>query len=56
MIQTKQTDFTDVQLHVEFATPSGRKGDGQGRGNSGVYLLGLFEIQVLDINNNLTYP
>ena len=56
MIQTKQTDFTDFQLHVEFATPSEVKGDGQGRGNSGVYLLGLFEIQVLDSYKNPTYP
>jgi hypothetical protein len=56
MIRTKQDDFTDFQLHVEFATPTEVKGDGQGRGNSGVYLLGLFEIQVLDSYNNPTYP
>jgi hypothetical protein len=48
--------FGDVQLHVEFATPSEVKGDGQGRGNSGVYLAGRFEIQVLDSFNNPTYP
>jgi len=56
MIRTKEDDFTDLQLHVEFATPSVVKGDGQGRGNSGVYLLGLFEIQVLDSYKNPTYP
>jgi hypothetical protein len=55
MIRTK-AEFTDFQLHVEFATPSNVKGDGQGRGNSGVYLLGAFEIQVLDSYKNPTYP
>ena len=55
MLRTKQT-FTDVQLHVEFATPSEVKGDSQGRGNSGVFLLGHFEIQVLDSYRNITYP
>jgi 3-keto-disaccharide hydrolase len=55
MLQTKQ-EFTDFQLHVEFATPDLVKGDGQGRGNSGVILLGAFEIQVLDSYQNQTYP
>jgi hypothetical protein len=41
---------------VEFATPSVVKGSDQGRGNSGVILLGRFEIQVLDSYENLTYP
>jgi hypothetical protein len=54
-IETKAS-FGDVQLHVEFATPSQVRGDGQGRGNSGVYLAGNFEIQVLDSYNNPTYP
>ena len=54
-LRTKAT-FTDFQLHVEFATPSEVKGDSQGRGNSGVFLLGLFEIQVLDSYRNPTYP
>ena len=48
--------FSDFQLHVEFATPSEVKGDSQGRGNSGVFLLGKFEIQVLDSYRNPTYP
>lgn len=56
MIRTKQDDFTDYQLHVEFATPSDVKGDSQGRGNSGVFLNGVFEIQVLDSYTNKTYP
>ena len=55
MLQTKQ-QFTDFQLHVEFATPVEVKGDSQQRGNSGVFLLGKFEIQVLDSFQNLTYP
>lgn len=54
-IQTRQ-EFGSCQLHVEFATPSTVKGDGQGRGNSGVFLQGEYEVQVLDSYNNLTYP
>ncbi|HJZ76755.1 MAG TPA: DUF1080 domain-containing protein [Vicinamibacterales bacterium] len=55
LLRTKAT-FTDFQLHVEFATPSDVKGNSQERGNSGVFLLGLFEIQVLDSYRNPTYP
>ena len=47
--------FGDCQVHVEWATPSEVKGDGQGRGNSGVFLMGTYEIQVLDSWENLTY-
>ena len=54
MLRTK-AEFADVQLHVEFATPSTVQGDSQGRGNSGVYLMGAFEIQVLDSWQNPTY-
>ena len=54
-IMTKE-EFGDCQLHVEWATPSEVKGDSQGRGNSGVYLQGRYEIQVLDSYNNKTYP
>ncbi len=46
-IRTKQ-EFGDCQLHLEFATPSKVEGTGQGRGNSGVFLMGNYEIQVLD--------
>ena len=49
-------EFGDCQLHVEWASPSVVKGDGQARGNSGVYLMGRYEIQVLDCYNNKTYP
>ncbi len=48
-------EFGDCQLHVEWAAPGIVKGDGQGRGNSGVYLQGRYEIQVLDSHNNKTY-
>lgn len=52
---TKDEFGPDVQVHVEFATPP-PVGDGQGRGNSGVFLFGRYEIQVLDSYNNPTYP
>ena len=45
MVSTKQV-FGSIQLHVEFATPSEVKGEGQGRGNSGVF-YGPYEVQVL---------
>ncbi len=54
-IQTKE-HFGDCQLHLEFAAPEVVKGDSQGRGNSGVFLMGLYEIQVLDCFDNPTYP
>jgi hypothetical protein len=54
MLRTKDV-FGDVQLHVEFATPSQVKGDSQERGNSGVFLAGVFEIQVLDSFDNVSY-
>ena len=53
---TSKAKFGDCQLHVEFAAPTVVKGDSQGRGNSGVFLLGLYEIQVLDCYQNPTYP
>jgi len=48
-------EFGDFQLHLEFAAPAEAKGEGQGRGNSGVYLHGIYEVQVLDSYNNETY-
>ncbi|MDO4630028.1 MAG: DUF1080 domain-containing protein [Planctomycetia bacterium] len=53
MVTSKQA-FGSVQLHVEFATPSEVKGEGQGRGNSGVF-WGPYEVQVLDSYINKTY-
>jgi hypothetical protein len=47
--------FGDVQLHLEWATPSVVKGEGQERGNSGVFLMERYEIQVLDSYDNKTY-
>jgi hypothetical protein len=47
--------FGDCQLHVEWASPSEVKGESQGRGNSGVFLMGIYEVQVLDNYNNKTY-
>ncbi len=48
--------FGSCKLHIEFATPSVPEGSGQGRGNSGVFLMGQYEIQVLDSYENTTYP
>jgi hypothetical protein len=53
-IHTK-TPFGDCQLHVEFSEPVPPKGESQERGNSGVFLMGLYEIQVLDSYENKTY-
>ena len=55
VIRTKD-EFSDFQLHLEFATPEKVVGDGQGRGNNGVNIFGRYEIQVLDSYNNKTYP
>lgn len=48
--------FADVQLHVEFMSPAAATGEGQNRGNSGVFLMGRYEVQVLDSWRNDTYP
>ena len=53
-IQTRE-HFGNAQFHIEWATPEVVKGDSQGRGNSGVFLMGLYEIQVLDSYDNPTY-
>lgn len=47
--------FGDCQLHVEWASPAKVEGKSQGRGNSGVFLMGLYEVQVLDSFENRTY-
>lgn len=54
-IQTKQ-EFGSCRLHIEWASPSKVQGSGQGRGNSGVFLQGVYEIQILDSYQNSTYP
>ncbi len=48
--------FGDIQLHLEFRTPAKIEGDGQGRGNSGVFFQGRYEVQILDNYENKTYP
>lgn len=53
-IKTKRV-FNDFQLHIEWRTPAEVVGESQGRGNSGVFLQGIYEIQVLDNYNNRTY-
>jgi len=47
--------FGDVQLHVEWMAPTPAEGEGQERGNSGVYLQSTYEVQVLDSYDNPTY-
>ena len=55
-IRTRQ-DFCDIQLHVEWRSPTQTDGfDGQNRGNSGIFLQELYELQVLDSHDNATYP
>ena len=53
-IRTRQA-FRDVQLHLEWRTPIAIAGESQGRGNSGVFLMERYEVQVLDSWNNRTY-
>ncbi|HMA42720.1 MAG TPA: DUF1080 domain-containing protein [Gemmatimonadales bacterium] len=54
-IHTRQ-GFGDCQLHVEWMAPAPPHGEGQERGNSGVYLMSRYEVQVLDSYDNTTYP
>jgi len=53
-IVSKQ-EFGDCQIHLEWSAPKPPKGSGQGRGNSGLFLMGKYEIQILDSYNNETY-
>lgn len=53
-IRTKQ-GFGDCQLHIEWRTPAEPKGEGQARGNSGIFFMGKYELQILDSYNNPTY-
>jgi hypothetical protein len=53
-IRTKEK-FGDCQLHIEWRTPAGIKGEGQDRGNSGIFLMEKYELQVLDNFTNVTY-
>ncbi len=53
-IETKQ-HFGSIQLHIEWKSPAEIRREGQNRGNSGIFLSGLYEVQVLDNNDNDTY-
>ncbi len=53
-LSTKDS-YGDCQFHIEWATPAEVKGEGQGRGNSGVYFQGRYEVQILDSFTNKTY-
>jgi hypothetical protein len=52
---TTKEKFGDCQIHIEWSSPIEVKGDGQGRGNSGVFMMGIYEMQVLDSYDNKTY-
>lgn len=52
---TTKEEFGDCQLHVEWSAPTPAVGSSQGRGNSGIFLMGRYELQVLDSFDNLTY-
>lgn len=54
-IKTKKT-FGDCQLHIEWRSPAAVESEGQGRGNSGVFFMERYELQVLDSYQNTTYP
>lgn len=54
IIKTKQK-FGDFQLHIEWRTPAEVKGDGQDRGNSGIFIMERYELQVLDSYESVTY-
>ncbi|MEY4243496.1 MAG: hypothetical protein RLZZ245_1081 [Verrucomicrobiota bacterium] len=54
-IQSKQS-FGAIQMHFEWRLPAGRRVEGQTGGNSGVFLMGMYEVQVLQSHQNPTYP
>jgi len=55
-VETKDSFGPDFQLHLEWTAPVPATGKSQGRGNSGVFLFGRYEIQILDNYENQTYP
>ena len=53
-IRTKQ-EFGDCQFHIEWSAPAKPRGVSQVRGNSGIYFMGLYEVQIMDSYDNATY-
>src|SRR6266511_5117237 len=53
-IGTKK-EFGDMQLHIEWMIPEGTEGKDQHSGNSGVFLIGQYEVHVLDNYKSETY-
>jgi len=53
---TTKESFGSAHFHIEWASPKEVKGAGQGRGNSGIIIMGKYEVQVLDSWKNATYP
>ncbi|MBK1856171.1 DUF1080 domain-containing protein [Verrucomicrobiaceae bacterium 5K15] len=51
---TKQS-FGSIQMHVEWRIPAGRKVQGQGGGNSGIFMMDRYEVQVMESHTNVTY-
>ena len=54
-VVTSKQKFGDCQVHIEWSAPTPAKGSGQGRGNSGIFLMGNYEMQILDSFDNETY-
>jgi Domain of Unknown Function (DUF1080) len=52
---TSKDEFGDCQVHIEWSAPTPPSGNGQGRGNSGLFLMGKYELQILDSYQNETY-
>jgi hypothetical protein len=52
---TSVDEFGDCQVHIEWSAATPAKGSGQGRSNSGVFLMNIYELQVLDSYENKTY-
>ncbi len=52
---TSKDEFGDCQVHIEWSAPTPPTGTGQGRGNSGLFLMGRYELQILDSYENETY-
>ncbi len=54
-VVTSKQKFGDCQVHIEWSAPTPPKGSSQGRGNSGIFLMGKYEMQILDSYDNETY-